>query len=325
MSRVPQRPVAPPPIEHLPPAPRTNWPPASSRGSWPPPGIAPSAQVARTGLAGWPLWVWLAIGGGVVAITLVIVVIVMIGGAVNTRIANNQAMEDVERTADEFIDAQYQRLLSDAPMSADADEFNSYVTQIEGKLSNMTGDTGKVGRATVAILKSLQPEIASYTAAMTRLSQSAGLDPSAWKSKADIDAFMTATRKAREASLRVEQVYRDLPQRFATELQAQGVADKNIRQAQSGFTAAAALDLTLQALDEDLILCDRMTEAATLLKREWGRWRVDRATGEVTFDSTTTMNKYNTLVDEVLAAADRQMAVQQRAFNQRRAGGTRGR
>jgi hypothetical protein len=189
----------------------------------------------------------------------------------------------------------------------------------------LSGTEGKVGRASVALLRSLQPEIASYTAAMARLTDAGGLDPSTWRSKADIDAFMSATRQARQASVRVDQVYRDLPQRFASELRAQGVSDQDIRKAQAGFIAAATLDLTLQALAEDLIVCDRMTDAATLLKREWGRWRVNRDTGEVTFDSTATMKKYNAIVDEVLAAADRQMAVQQRSFTQRRAAGARGR
>jgi hypothetical protein len=290
----------------------TNWP-SAPRGLW---HSAQERSRSRAG-TGIPLWLWLTIGGGAIGLGLVIAMGVVIASAISAKAEDRQALRELEQSSEAFRQKQ---MNPNVPASEMGAEYDNYVLTFEQKGATMGGAEGNVVRAASAMMRSMQPEVTAYAQAMERLEQAGGLDPSMLKSKSDIDGVSKSVKDLKAASTRLSERVKSLPDMFVKELRGQHVKDSDVRAALAGFRAAANIDLALESHEEDRRGCDLMLKMLDLLKREWGRWSVDAATGEVEFKSASVTAQYNRCMGDLAACSLRQEQLQQQLMQaQRRA------
>jgi hypothetical protein len=262
-----------------------------------------------------PWWGWLVIGGGVAVVALVAVLIVVlvvnvggaVGEAVAKRVEDEKTLAEMDRAATEFARQQTDSMFGGAPSATLASDHERYIDTMERQSASLSGNEGKIARASVSLMRSVQPHIAAYTKADAALMQQG--DPSEINSRTDIDNIVRLVRDYKGASERLTNSLKDLPERFEKDLQTQGVPPEQIEQAMVGFRAGAAIEFVLAMHARDREICDLFTKLMNLLKREWAGIHIYPGEG-IAFENVIVERQYVKLTEQIGAAILRPVQVQ---------------
>lgn len=284
------------------PPPRFEWPPRNARND----------SSKKT------LWIILGVaGGGVALLALAITVILVIAiPAASRRSANNRALNEINQQAEQMRQAALRDLESDGTFMDGSGQLDGFLKSVEETSQKLSGPERAGANAAMAVLRSMQDAVRQYETAFNEFMSSSGIAPNGLSSVEAIDKRIAIAQNLKQANGRLTDIIRGMPERFRSELLRSGAAVRDLDAAVAGFKDGARLDLLLRIRDEDVIVCDSAIALLGLLKTEWGGWDVSDDGLSIEFYNESVVPRYNQLIADLDAAAERQMSLQRQMLTQ---------
>ncbi len=315
MNTAPHRPVGHS-ASQVPVAPQTNW--RNAHRSTPSGG-----RGAQRAGGGMPWWGWLVVAGGVAVIVLVavlvVVMVVNVGSTLTEAVAKkeqeSQTFAEMDHATMQMAQQEDDSLYSDAPTNAISQQQDRYLTTMEQKAATLSGTDGKIARASVAMMRSIQPDRAAYLAAIHAV-ENVGVDSYHFNSKTDLEESVAGLKQLRAAGDRLSAAFQALPDRFIKELEAQGVSPDEIEAARDEFIDKAEVEMLVEILAADNKVYSAISKLTSLLKREWGNWTP--YDDGIAFESVILERQFERAVADLDAAMLNRMQVAARLFSSSR-------
>lgn len=248
---------------------------------------------------------------------LFVVVLVAVGFTTYLRTSSRQATQRFEQSAKEFkqkAQALMQRQMAGEDVGAEHEKlFSDFIAEADKAGNEASGKDARAMRAIGLTLRDLQGPMRAYNAAFTELMSAGGSAPEGIKSVADVEKRLALIEKLREGNEALDAVFKAMPDRMKTNLQAADLPSSEIESALNGFRSNAKLDLVAQIRQSDRDLVAAMRGQFELLKSEFGKWKLVEG-GAVEFQNNAAADKFDKLYHDIQAAADKQEKLQRQAL-----------
>jgi len=203
-------------------------------------------------------------------------------------------------------------------MGSTDDSVTRMKQQLEKSAEHLPRDNANATRALAAYLGKLQANARDYETALNKVLKADVLSFS-FTDQATLDEHRQMVVEFAAANDKLADSIRHSEDMARAELVAAKVPDRVIESTMNGFNKARGQrQLQLQLRAHDKTIGEASLATFDLLKKNWGRWSRDQATGSLRFQDTETMNTFNELFDKIQKAATEQAEEQKELARQMR-------
>ncbi len=192
------------------------------------------------------------------------------------------------------------------------------VEMVKRRITEATGDGTReqriTGEVATAFMDRIQEAALAHGEAVDQLMARSPLGPSWINSPEDLEDARRRTLAFRECNEVLALVINTDVAEFQREFERRGISDPSYaREFVRGMRSRADYQPLLELRETDRRLADLLLDACDLLESHWSDWQYDLDHDSVVFSKDEPLHRWNQIIMEVQAVADRQSALQRAA------------
>lgn len=250
---------------------------------------------------------------GALALVFVVALISGLNRAWTQRGQNRQANQDLQSfTEDMRQDLRASYDPEKGITNVDSAKMDRVTREFNDAAAKMSGDDAAVAKAIVAYLTEVQRHFKTYESALKEFTAAEVLNVANLDDKSQIEPRRAVVRRFLEANAALGTAIRDADKIIRAGLTAGKLSASKIETVMQGYNSKAARrqSLTLQIRECDRKLGDAALGMLDLIEAQWGHWKYDQSSNELTFSEAEHNVAYGNFVDEMDAAAQKQVKLQ---------------
>lgn len=229
---------------------------------------------------------------------------------------NREAMSEFREASQEIRQDMKDKLGSEDTVEGASAKAQQMQDAMGKTASKLTGDAAKSFRAGERLMGAMKEKVANYETAFKGFVSPGGSEPKSLTSETVIESRLGLLRAFEARNQEFADFLKTAEGAFRAELEKESFPPARIEETAKGFRDGGNFPTLIAIRATDSELCTVMTKYLTLLKTEWGKWKVNEE-GAILFQNDGAADEFMGYAKQLQDIAARQAALQEKVLNAR--------
>lgn len=232
---------------------------------------------------------------------------------------NREAMSEFREASQEINKDLKEKLGSEDTVDGATAKAQQMQDAMGKTASKLTGDAAKSFRAGERLMGVMKEKVTNYETAFKGFVSQGGSEPKSLISETVIQSRLDLLKAFESRNQEFTDFLKTAEDAFRAELAKESFPSARIEETVKGFRDGGNFPTLIAIRGTDAELCAVMTKYLTLLKTEWGKWKVNEE-GAIEFQNDTSADEFMGYGKQLQDIAARQASLQEKVLNATRQG-----